>query len=66
MAPGARLLSIGLVEADAELRWPRQFAEQYGRAGFPFDYVVFTPRAEREDPCEALRRHNREAASKKK
>jgi lipoic acid synthetase len=66
MVPGARQVSIGLVEADGELRWPRQFAAQYGRGGFPFDYVVFTPRAQREDPCEELRRHNREAASKKK
>jgi uncharacterized iron-regulated protein len=60
LAPGARTLSIGLVEADGELRWPRHYAERFGDVAFPFDYVVFTPRAEREDPCEELRRRNRE------
>lgn len=59
VAPGRRHVSIALVEADAELRWPRQFAEPYGGDRFPFDFVVFTPRAEREDPCEGLRRRNR-------
>ena len=62
--PGASRLSIGLVEADAELRWPREYAGAYGEGGFPFDFVVFTARAEREDPCEQLRRRKRDAATK--
>lgn len=61
--PGGKTLSVGLVEVDAELRWPRQYAEPYGGERFPFDFVVFTPRAEREDPCESLRRRSREAAA---
>ncbi|MGB8929688.1 MAG: ChaN family lipoprotein, partial [Anaeromyxobacteraceae bacterium] len=64
IAPGASQISIALVEADGDLRWPRQFAETYGAGPFPFDFVVFTPRAEREDPCEELRRHKREAGAK--
>lgn len=60
LRPGVRTLSIGLIEADEDLRWPRHYAERFGDVAFPFDYVVFTPRAEREDPCEALRRRNRE------
>lgn len=64
--PGAAVVSIGLVEADPELRWPRQYAAEYGSGSFPFDYVVFTPRAEREDPCEQLRRRGREGAAKQR
>jgi uncharacterized iron-regulated protein len=63
--PGGTSLSIGLLEADGELRWPRQYAEEFGDA-LPFDYVIFTPRAVREDPCEPLRRRNRDAAAKEK
>lgn len=59
--PGVRMLSIGLIEVDPALRWPRHYAERYGDVAFPFDYVIFTPRAEREDPCEQLRRRSREA-----
>ncbi|HSM92016.1 MAG TPA: lipoyl synthase [Anaeromyxobacteraceae bacterium] len=64
IVPGARVVSIGLVEVDEELRWPRQYAEEYGGARLPFDFVVFTPRAEREDPCEGLRRHKPGAPAK--
>jgi uncharacterized iron-regulated protein len=59
--PGARSISVGLVEVDGERRWPRLYTESYGADRFPFDYVIFTPRAEREDPCEKLKRRNREA-----
>jgi len=64
--PGAKVLAIGLVEADPDLRWPRQYAEEYGAERFPFDYVVFTPRAEREDPCEQLRRRKHKAEAAKR
>lgn len=64
LRPGRVILSIALVEADPDRRWPRQYAEPFAAERFPFDYVIFTPRAEREDPCEQLRRHGREAAAK--
>jgi uncharacterized iron-regulated protein len=64
LRPGRVLLSVALLEADPERRWPRQYAEPFGAVRFPFDYVIFTPRAEREDPCEQLRRRSREAAVK--
>jgi lipoic acid synthetase len=64
--PGGRRLSIGLVEVDGDRRWPRHYAEEFGGGAIPFDYVIFTPRAEREDPCEALRRRSREASAKGK
>jgi uncharacterized iron-regulated protein len=62
--PGRKHVAIALVEADEDLRWPREFAQPYDADRFPFDFVVFTPRAEREDPCEELRRRNREKASR--
>jgi lipoic acid synthetase len=63
--PAGTRVSIGLLEADGDLRWPREYAEEYGDA-LPFDFVIFTPRAEREDPCEPLRRRNRDAAAKER
>lgn len=62
--PGRRSLSVGIVEVDGELRWPREYAASYGEGRFPFDFVIFTPRAEREEPCEQLRRRMREAEKK--
>ena len=59
--PGRRSVSVGIVEVDGGLRWPRHYAASYGDGRFPFDYVIFTPRAEREEPCAQLRRRNREA-----
>lgn len=64
--PGARRISIGLFEVDPDLRWPRRYLEEYGSASFPFDYVIFTPRAEREDPCEELRRRSRGGGKEKR
>lgn len=61
--PGASQVSIGLLEVDPDLRWPRQYAEEFGADRFPFDYVVFTPRTEREDPCEQLRARKKKASA---
>lgn len=66
LQPAARSVSVGIVEVDGELRWPRQYAEEYGTDRLPFDYVVFTPRAEREDPCEDLRRRKHDRAPEKR
>jgi uncharacterized iron-regulated protein len=62
IVPGRRAVSVGIVEVDGD--WPRQYAAAYGTARFPFDYVIFTPRAEREDPCEGMKRRSREAREK--
>jgi uncharacterized iron-regulated protein len=48
--PGADIVSIGFVEVDAESKSPSDYLTGlFGPASF--DYVWFTPRAEREDPC---------------
>lgn len=64
--PGLRRLSVGLLEVDPDLRWPRNYAEAYGSGRFPFDYVIFTPRAEREEPCEQLRRRARDGGKERR
>lgn len=53
--PGKRVVAVGHLEVKAGLTHPDDYAAEYG-AALPFDYVVFTPGAEREDPCLELRK----------
>ena len=54
--PGRRLLSIAMLEVESGRPSPKDYAADWGTAGaLPFDYVIFTPGAEREDPCAKLR-----------
>jgi uncharacterized iron-regulated protein len=48
-------VSVAFVEARAERCSPAGYTEDLGVAALPFDYVVFTPGAEREDPCKAMK-----------
>lgn len=50
-----RSLALGLIEVSPDLDKPQAYSERWGGAALPFDYVWFTPRAERGDPCAALR-----------
>jgi uncharacterized iron-regulated protein len=49
--PEARIVSLGLVEVMAEADEPNAYAERFGVATLPFDFVWFTPVADPEDPC---------------
>ncbi|HET8899939.1 MAG TPA: ChaN family lipoprotein [Rhodanobacteraceae bacterium] len=51
----ASVLSVALIEVQADRLKPADYAAGYGVRQLPFDYVIFTPRAERADPCVALR-----------
>jgi len=54
--PGRRLLSIAMLEVESGRPSPKDYAADWGATGMlPFDYVIFTPAAEREDPCAKLR-----------
>ena len=53
-APGRSSLSVAFLEASASRCAPPAYAEEYSAARLPFDYVVFTPAAEREDPCRSI------------
>jgi len=53
---GRRIVSVGILEVEAGRPSPRDYVADWGSAGgLPFDYVVFTPAAERPDPCAKLR-----------
>lgn len=48
---GTRSLSVAFVEVDEAATAPDQYDH------LPYDFVWFTPRAERTDPCEQMRAH---------
>ncbi len=55
-APDASVLSIAMIEVEPDKTAPADYAANYNADRLPFDYVLFTPAAEREDPCVALRK----------
>jgi len=50
-APGRTVLAVAFVEVSPRAVEPEDYAEAFDSASLPFDYVVFTPAAERQDPC---------------
>jgi uncharacterized iron-regulated protein len=57
-APGRRVVAVAFTEVQAGEEDPASYLEdEDAKAPAPFDFVVFTPRTEREDPCEAMRAH---------
>ena len=57
-SPGRSVVSVGLFEVSPGKDEPALYAGEFGKGPLPFDFVVFTPAAEREDPCAALRGHD--------
>jgi len=49
--PAARIVSIGQLEVEAGKPAPQDYAVTGGAAKPLYDYVLFTPRAQRADPC---------------
>jgi uncharacterized iron-regulated protein len=57
-ADGSRrkVVAVAFFEVDPEQREPQGYGEQYrANEPLPFDYAVFTPGYDREDPCEGMR-----------
>ncbi|MCI0507357.1 MAG: ChaN family lipoprotein [Gammaproteobacteria bacterium] len=52
----ASILTIAWMEADEEGMDPKAYGTRWGRDTLPFDYVVFTPAADRPDPCEEMKK----------
>lgn len=48
---------IAWVEVARELTEVNQYAERWGGSTMPFDYVWFTARTDRPDPCKSFRQH---------
>ncbi len=63
---GGKVISVAFREVTPEGREPAQYVEEDEPEGLPYDFVVFTPRAEREDPCKGLREHLRAKKAKPK
>lgn len=55
-AADSSVLSVALIEVDPAKHKPADYAELFMVTRLPFDYVLFTPAAERTDPCVALRK----------
>ena len=52
----ASITSIAWLEVDEDTTDPKIYATPWGRDVLPFDYVVFTPTADRPDPCEEMKK----------
>jgi uncharacterized iron-regulated protein len=56
--PSAKVFSMAWMEVDQRLSKPEQYAQYWGSEDLPFDYVWFTARIDRPDPCEELKKHH--------
>lgn len=57
-APGRSLVAVGIVEVSPGKDAPSDYAVEFGAAAPPFDFVVFMPATDREDPCAEFRKHD--------
>jgi len=55
-APDRRVRTVGFVEVSPGTQEPQGYAANFGANQLPFDYVWFTPAAQREDPCAAFQK----------
>jgi uncharacterized iron-regulated protein len=62
-APARKVVSVAFFEVDPDEREPQGYLEPGESGPLPFDYAVFTPGQEREDPCEGLRHGAKERAA---
>ena len=49
------VLTLAPIEVRAGVKKPQDYAGLYGVTTLPFDYLWFTPRTDRKDPCDNLR-----------
>jgi len=55
--PDARISTVAMMEVVEEVVQPGDYSEAWASKKIPFDYVWFTSRMERGDPCEELKQH---------
>lgn len=63
-APSSTVLSVALIEVKRGKFEPSDYASAFSVRQLPFDYVIFTPAAERKDPCKQLRKRFSNSSSK--
>lgn len=56
-APTRRVVSVLLLEVDDDRRDPETYVPRSLQGAAAADFLIFTPRAAREDPCAEMRRH---------
>ena len=61
-APDRSRAAVAFLEVSETRRTPADYADAFGPGGLPFDYVVFTPAQQREDPCAGFRMPQEKAA----
>lgn len=64
-APERSRRAVTFMEVSEETS-PAAYAAAFGPKGFPFDFVVFTPAAQRQDPCQGLRDRKKHPAPEQK
>ena len=64
--PGVDSVSVAMIEATPGKTAPADYAGNYNVQRLPFDYVLFTPGAARQDPCTALKKRFGGAARDRK
>jgi uncharacterized iron-regulated protein len=67
-APGKKVVAVSFHEVEAEAKEPAGYEKDWGKGPLPFDFVVFTPKTTRDDPCAGMRMHmkKKRAAAEKK
>jgi uncharacterized iron-regulated protein len=56
--PGKKVVVVAFTEVEKDQQDPAAYHEDEDAAGpAPFDFLVFTPRTERGDPCEGMKQH---------
>ena len=56
--PDARILAMAWMEVKEDIDDPGEYAAAWGSNALPFDYVWFTLRVDRPDPCAELKAHH--------
>ncbi|MFN2426788.1 MAG: ChaN family lipoprotein [Candidatus Binatia bacterium] len=54
-AASRRVVSVAMLEVIADFESPNDYAQAFHSSSLPFDFVIFTPRAADDDPCEKFR-----------
>jgi uncharacterized iron-regulated protein len=57
--PDAKVFNIAWMEVDKQLTTAKAYRDYWGIDELPFDYVWFTARIDRPDPCEELKKHHK-------
>jgi uncharacterized iron-regulated protein len=55
----AKIFAMAWMEVDKRFSNPEDYRDYWGTEDLPFDYVWFTARIDRPDPCEELKKHHK-------